>query len=37
MPWSAAQESQSGLLIYRLTVRANGKAFSQNGKLVLMK
>ncbi len=37
LPWDASQQSQSGLFIYRLTLRADGKTVSQNGKLVLMK
>jgi hypothetical protein len=37
LPWDASPQSQSGLFIYRLTLRANGKTVSQNGKLVLVK
>jgi len=37
LPWNASLESQSGLFIYRLTLRVNGKTVSQNGKLVMVK
>jgi len=37
LPWSASQESQASLFIYRLTLRANGKTVSQHGKLVFVK
>ena len=37
LQWSAAQESQGGLFVYRLTLHVNEKVIVQNGKLVLIK